>query len=189
MPTRRIPQEGWQRPSGVRPRIVADLLIAIIAIDRELAKSAIATMLAWPAIYGIDTVLIPALRLLMPRHDPSLAPLLTAGRSHLRARICEALAPPTDWRRASALKCTCGDCHQLAAFLDAPGQRVWSLRAPEQVRAHVEDTLRRARADVDAVTERRGRPYRLICTKNQASYERRAAQRAQDLADFKLLDF
>jgi hypothetical protein len=42
MPTRRIPQEGWQRPSGVRPRIVADLLIAIIAIDRELAKSAIA---------------------------------------------------------------------------------------------------------------------------------------------------
>jgi putative intracellular protease/amidase len=57
------------------------------------------------------------------------------------------------------------------------------------VRAHVEDVLRRARADVDTVTERRGRPYSLITTKNQASYERRAAQRAQDLADWKLLDF
>ena len=29
-------------------------------------------------------------------------------------------------------------------------------------------------------TDRRGRPYSLVCTKNQASYERRAKQRRQD---------
>jgi hypothetical protein len=123
----------------------------------------------------------PGAATLMPRHDPSLAPLLTSRPFASAGAHPRSAAPPTDWRRASAVKCTCGDCRQLAAFLDAPGQRVWVLRAPEQVRAHVEDTLRRACADVDAVTERR--------TKNQASYERRAAQRAQDLADFKLLDF
>jgi hypothetical protein len=38
-------------------------------------------------------------------------------------------------------------------------------------------------ADVDTMTDRHGRPYSLVCTKNQASYERRARQRTQDLAD------
>jgi hypothetical protein len=33
------------------------------------------------------------------------------------------------------------------------------------------------------ITEKRGRPYSLICTKNQASYERRVRQREQDLLD------
>src|SRR5438105_8063382 len=31
--------------------------------------------------------------------------------------------------------------------------------------------------------DRRGSPYSLMCTKNQASYDRRAAQREQDLKD------
>ena len=37
------------------------------------------------------------------------------------------------------------------------------------------------------MTDRRGRPYSLVCTKNQASYERRAKQRRQDLKDLALL--
>jgi hypothetical protein len=36
-------------------------------------------------------------------------------------------------------------------------------------------------------TDRRGRPYSLVCTKNQASYDRRAKQRENDLADINLL--
>ena len=32
------------------------------------------------------------------------------------------------------------------------------------------------------MTDRRGRPYSLVCTKNQASYDRRAQQRQHDLA-------
>ena len=32
-------------------------------------------------------------------------------------------------------------------------------------------------------TERRGSPHRLICTKNQASYDRRQVQRTNDLAE------
>jgi hypothetical protein len=48
-------------------------------------------------------------------------------------------------------------------------------------------TIRGAHSDVGVTTERRGRPYSLICTKNQASYERRRKQRARDLADLKRL--
>jgi len=38
------------------------------------------------------------------------------------------------------------------------------------------------------VTDRRGRPYSLVCTKNQASYDRRAHQRQQDLAHLARLE-
>jgi hypothetical protein len=37
-------------------------------------------------------------------------------------------------------------------------------------------------------TDRGGRPYGLVCTKNQASYDRRAKQHDQDLADLALLE-
>jgi hypothetical protein len=37
--------------------------------------------------------------------------------------------------------------------------------------------------DLDLTTETRGRPYTLVCTKNQASYQRRVRQREQDLAN------
>lgn len=38
----------------------------------------------------------------------------------------------------------------------------------------------------DTTTDRRGRPYSLVCTKNQASYERRAEQRRRDVKDLAL---
>jgi hypothetical protein len=53
----------------------------------------------------------------------------------------------------------------------------------EADRSHVENTIRSAKCDIDMTTEKRGRPYSLICTKNQASYERRVRQREQDLLD------
>jgi len=44
------------------------------------------------------------------------------------------------------------------------------------------------RCDLDLTTDERGRPYTLVCTKNQASYDRRAKQRKQDLEDLARLD-
>jgi hypothetical protein len=40
--------------------------------------------------------------------------------------------------------------------------------------------VRNAGCDLDAATDRRGRPYSLVCTKNQASYDRRVKQRKDD---------
>ena len=62
------------------------------------------------------------------------------------------------------------------------------LKAVEAERSHVEETIRRAGCDLDVTTDRRGRPYSLVCTKNQASYERRVKQRKRDLADLEWLD-
>jgi len=111
------------------------------------------------------------------------AALRAACLHHLRARIAEPLAPPADWRRVSAVSCHCEHCKRLSAYLADPTQKVWNFRAAEQHRSHVAATIRSSHVDLDTATDRRGRPYGLVCTKNQASYERRAKQRTQDLAD------
>ncbi|MGA7803682.1 hypothetical protein [Bradyrhizobium sp.] len=62
------------------------------------------------------------------------------------------------------------------------------MKAAEAARRHVQETIRNARCDVDAVTERRGSPLGLVCTKNQASYNRRMKQRQQDLENLAVFD-
>jgi hypothetical protein len=72
-------------------------------------------------------------------------------------------------------------------FLADPDTPAWTLRAAEGDRSHVQASINEARADVDFTTERRGRPYALVCKKNSASYQRRVEQRRQDLADIAVL--
>ena len=62
-----------------------------------------------------------------------------------------------------------------------------TLKAAEAIRRHVQNEIRTARADVDFRTERKGSPHGLSCKKNRASYERRVAQRKQDLVDIAFL--
>ena len=99
----------------------------------------------------------------------------------LRRRIAVPLEAPRDWTRTNPLKCTCGDCRGLGAFLVAPDQQQWRLKAVQDRRTHVEQSVRSAACDLDLTTERRGSPHTLVANKNQASYERRAQQRRQDL--------
>jgi hypothetical protein len=110
-----------------------------------------------------------------------------AAISHLETRIAETLEPPRDWTRPSGIGCRCQHCAELSRFLADAGNQSWTLRAAQQIRTHVENEIRRSSADVDTRTERRGSPHSLISIKNQASYERRVAQRKQDLADLAAL--
>jgi hypothetical protein len=185
-PARAAPAPSWQRPAPITPHTVLDLLAGLGAVDPASAERAVAHMLAWPGTYGMDAVLVPATRELSA-DAPGAGPLRVTCTTHLRARAAEPLAAPADWRRDSALPCRCSRCTELARFLDDPGQRTWVLKAAEADRSHVEGTIRTAGCDLDTATDRRGRPYSLVCTKTQASYERRARQRKQDLADLALL--
>ena len=51
----------------------------------------------------------------------------------------------------------------------------------EDLRSHLESEIRRAVLDIDTKTEKKGRPYTLVCTKNRASYRRRLAEYAEDV--------
>jgi hypothetical protein len=183
-PTRQEEVGTWARPTPVTPGFVVDLLTATSRIDAGLASRAIEHLLAWPKTYKPDDVLVPAARAFAKLESapwPAVRRLREASLDHLRRRIALPLEAPRDWTRINPLKCTCGDCRGLGAFLVAPDQQQWRLKAVQDRRTHVEQSVRRAPCDLDLTTERRGSPHTLVATKNQASYERRAKQRRQDL--------
>jgi 2OG-Fe(II) oxygenase superfamily len=184
-PTKREQVGTWTRPTPVKPGFVVDLLTATSRIDAALAARAIDHLLAWPKTYGSDDVLVPAARTFAKLADstawPAVGRLREASLDHLRRRIALPLEAPRDWARTNPLECTCGDCRALGAFLIAPDQQQWRLKAVQDRRTHVEQSVGRVACDLDLTTERRGSPHTLVATKNQASHERHAKQRRQDM--------
>jgi hypothetical protein len=184
-PTKRGQVDTWTRQMPVKPGFVVDVLTATSRIDSGLAARAFEHLLAWPKVYKPDDVLVPAALAVVKRVESKAWPvagrLREAALDHLRRRMALPLEAPRDWIRTNTLKCTCGDCRGLGAFLTAPDQQQWRLKAVQDRRTHVEQSVRSAACDLDLTTERRGSPHTLVATKNQASYERRAKQRRQDL--------
>ena len=186
------PKDQWGRPRGAKANaaFVVDLTAVVDGVDASLAKHASRHILAWPSHFGPDRVLVPAAKILVQtrrRSGPAFDALHAAAVAHLETRIAETLEPPRDWTRPSLIGCQCQHCRELSRFLDDAGNQSWTLRAVQQIRTHVENEINRASADVNTRTERRGSPHSLIAVKNQASYERRVAQRKQDLADLAAL--
>jgi len=177
---------AWQTQS-FDVSFVVDLMTGLSRIDANLAGRAVGHMLAWPKTYGLDAVILPALRRLTAQTEirtlGAVSRLRAACLEHLRTRVAQPLEPPTDWTRAAAHDCQCRLCKELSQYLINPSQQLWTFKAAESDRSHVMVSIQRNACDVVCVTDRRGRPYSLVCTKNQSSYDRRAEQRKRDLED------
>ncbi|WP_295429253.1 2OG-Fe(II) oxygenase [uncultured Thiodictyon sp.] len=175
-----------QRRAPPTPDLVVQTLTALARIDSSLADRALDHFMADSVRYGMDGILLPAALILKaatatgPR-PTAIDALLKATRAHLDQRIAEPLEPPADLSRPAKLSCSCNYCQGLSRFLASPMESVWKLKAAEGERTHVTEVARRSNSDLDLATDKKGRPYTLVCTKNQASYERRVRQRAQDL--------
>jgi predicted 2-oxoglutarate/Fe(II)-dependent dioxygenase YbiX len=186
------PKDQWGRPRLARleSTSVVDLVAAVDAIDEQLATRVAAHMLAWPRHFDLDNIIVPAIKRLLQakaKRGPTFGTLLRASLAHLERRIAEPLEAHRDWTRPSEIRCSCGHCSELGHFLADPITEHWTLRAAQQTRTHVENEIRSARADLDCKTIRRGSPHSLVCSKNEASYRRRVAQRKQDLLDLSTL--
>lgn len=181
---------AWQR-QRIDAGFVVDITTALSRIDATLADAAVGHLLAWPTTYGVDDVILPAVRQLIHKTGThtlaAVRQLCGACVEHLRGRAALVLEAPGDWTRTGARGCSCRRCGELDKFLANPSQRIWAFKAAELDRRHVEETIRRESCDVDCTTDKRGRPYSLVCTKNQASYDKRAEQRKQDVKDLALL--
>jgi hypothetical protein len=178
--------QPWSSHPTLHPECIVDLFTALGRIDPTLASVSADHVLDWPKTYDFDTILLPAIIALLASPETAAQPTVQRLRAacvvHLEARIALPLEAPTDWRRDNTIGCTCKDCQALKVFLGHASQKVWIFAAAEARRRHVEATIRAARSDLNTATERRGSPHKLICTKNQASYERRCAERENDLA-------
>jgi predicted 2-oxoglutarate/Fe(II)-dependent dioxygenase YbiX len=190
-PARRSEETSWSRVRAVEPQVVVDIMATLERIDSRSADAAADVILAWPETYGLDAVVVPAILKLGPAAaagSAAITRLRDACLAHLRTRIDTPLAPPANWTRASAVTCSCSRCGELSRFLGDPSHPTWSYRAVQADRSHVESTILQSKSDLDCKTLRKGSPHTLLCTKNQASYERRARQREKDLADLTAIE-
>ena len=132
----RLPQrDPWQREPGVEAGLVVDLFNALARVDEALAGRAADHVLAWPKTYGVDAVLVPALRQMIGlgilEGSRAVQRLRLACLGHLHARVAEALEAPRDWTRASKLACRCADCNALSRFLADSERKTWTFKAAE----------------------------------------------------------
>ena len=121
-------------------------------------------------------------------HDePELADtaaFATLWRHATCALLQRSATPPREpghWRMACDVDCGCEVCADLRAFCADPAARVARFPLRKELRAHLHRTIDFLGLDIDHETERRGRPFTLVCTKNRRSHERRIAEYSDDI--------
>ncbi len=184
-PQRFPEQPAWRQQSMVpNADAMADIILNFSMIDPDLAEKMLDYLLAWPATYNIDQLLLPAaLRLTQTASNEKFSVVTRLRQvvmTHLQSRLAELLAPPTDWRRESTTGCSCADCKALNQFLLNPEQAQWNFKAAETRRTHIQHVIGSHKCDIDYVTEKKSRPYSMVCSKNQASYQRLVKQHQGD---------
>jgi hypothetical protein len=136
--------------------------------------------------YDLHKVLIPDVKAMQkwlpqaPAAQEAASRLLQHCLAKLRAATAQPIEPPPDWTRDAQLGCKCEDCQMLSRFLRDPEQRVGRFPLRKDRRQHLHQQIDSHQCDCMHVTERKGSPQTLVCTKTQASYERRKKQFAVD---------
>ena len=110
------------------------------------------------------------------------AALWCPAADFLLARSATPPEDPKDWAIAANLSCSCEHCVKLRAFCEDPVARTARYPLRKELRQHLHRIIDQHRLDLSHETERRGRPFTLVCTKNRASHKRRLAEYAEDVA-------
>jgi hypothetical protein len=170
--------------------IVEPLVRGICSVGTQSDLKRLLTQIAAsPQHYDLHHVLIPAANALSEDQQFAASSRLAevAVRElrqfcvdQLELRTAKQPEPPKNWKRNAALNCNCQDCQELARFLKDKDAMVHRFPRRTELRQHLHQQIDRHRIDCAHVTERRGRPYTLVCTKNQASFERSLKQYETD---------
>ncbi|MEX2496434.1 MAG: 2OG-Fe(II) oxygenase [Woeseia sp.] len=184
---------GTTGVGAVDAEALADLLDGLAVLEaaplREAACEAVTTN---ARAFDARTVIAPALCILCERGrdvagDAGIERLWLHAADSLLAASEYPPAPPGDWRQSFDLACDCGDCRALAAFAGDPADHVRRFPLRKDRRQHLHRQIDQHRLDMTHVTERKGRPYTLVCTKTRWSYERRCRIYRQEIAALELL--
>ncbi len=176
-----------RRRGDKRTGIVASIVRMLSTLGAsKLLTDFLAHVLADTRHYDLRTVLIPDVKALYAQPIPSAAGRRATSRllqhclTELRCATAHLVEPPTDWKREAKLGCKCEDCVALSRFLRDPAERIGRFPMNQRRRQHLHRQIDKQRCDIKHVTERRGSPQTLVCTKTQDSFERRRKQYGVD---------
>ena len=183
-------QVGWS-PHGRYEAIgfsgIRDLFVlAWRSGDFDAATTAASLVSSNPKRVSPDRTVPAVLDVL--RHETGLgetaayANLWRHATGFLLTRSATAPEAPTDWTITHDIDCSCELCTELVAFCADPAARTHRFPVRSELRRHLHGIIDRHRLDMFHETERRGRPYTLVCTKNRASHERRLVEYVDDVA-------
>ncbi len=175
----------WQRDQKalvVDAAIVAKVLNVLGDLDAPELRSAAAKKLASrPEVFDPVTILVPALGM-VGKQDAATKRLWEHSTEFLLARSGHPPVAPTDWRQEVKLSCSCADCRELQAFTLDLAEQTHRFRVRQDRRQHLHQQIERHKLDMTHVTERKGSPQTLVCTKDRRSYKRMCEQYRKDIA-------
>lgn len=182
-------KRSWEARSVDLPKLLPPLVQSFVALERtDLLERLVAYVLDRPKEFDLTTVQFPALFSLeawLKRNvKHRCAPLhrwLATVHEELESRATHPPQEPADWRREAATGCKCGDCKELSRFLQDLNTETLRLPLAQDRRQHLHQVIDGNKLDTTHVTERRGRPYTLVCTKTKASYQRALQAHRVDL--------
>ena len=117
-------------------------------------------------------------------HQPE--PIRDYMDASAQAILIRAILPYPNWARPSTAKVE-KLYPQFSAFLKDPVEKVYVYPVRQSVRDQMKQMVLSEGIDVDCKVVEKGRPYQLVCTKNNASYERALRVRAKDEQHLKAL--
>ncbi len=171
-----------EKARAVDATLVANLLNVLGELDAPALRTvAVEKFAARPEVFDPVAVLTPALGLIR-EWDVHVKRLWAHGVEFLLRRSGRPPESPKDWRQDVKLSCACTDCRELQKFALDPVEQTHRIRVRQDRRQHLHQMIGRHSLDMTHVTERKGSPQTLVCTKDRRSYQRRCDQYRKDIA-------
>jgi hypothetical protein len=165
------------------------------ALGTPACLSYIGAMAGNADAFAPETLLLPMLENVAKDSGASLVPPEAVARvwEHCATFYLErSAAPPPqprDWAQSAKIAGSGADplLRELQAFARDPNACERRFPAATAQRALLHQAIERAGLDMTHVTERRGRPYTLVCRKTRATHARALRRYRSDLADMRRL--
>lgn len=143
-------------------------------------------------LLDVDSTLLPALESAFSRTNrpPSelINPLWQHAAEFYLGRSAYPPPVPVDWAQLVSIGSErTPELHELELFARDPVRRELRIRAKKEIRQTIHQTIEQLGLDMTHVTERKGSPYTLVCTKTRASYERACNRHCGDQKDMRRL--
>jgi hypothetical protein len=172
-----------QKVQAVGAALVAKLLNVLGDLDAPALRDTAAKKFATrPEVFDPVIILVPALAVVREQNDAAVARLWEHSAEFLLVRSGEPPTAPKDWRQDIKLSCSCPDCRELQAFTLDPAEQTHRFRVRQDRRQHLHQKIQQHGLDMTHVTDRKGSPQTLVCTKDHRSYQRRCEQYRKDIA-------